>query len=725
MRKLLLSVLVLCHSSTVYSQPTGQAAPKPLTFIARIDNIEINKTAIDGDLKLIRADRFHFKTATPCDNNSLSGRPESFGLAPKAYVEKIQGLVADILDERYFYLTVDQCNAEGQGTPMLTNIELCTESLCGAEHMQTSPYLWLNDEQQITVKREATSVVPLPLVFDKEKQLWKVTGWYIASSEETEELMPAKQIAFEGYTHDEYFKTQKFASTFTSYYPSGNVHAIFNYNQQGHRDGKQQTYFDEPGKLATISNAKDGLLAGEAIIYHPNGAIETKSHYVDNKIVDGECLHYYDDGKLQEKHAYLNNQLEGPAYAYFPDGKLKIESSYKKGKLVGKNTFYFDTGKIRAIYNKNSQGEYDGINEEFDRNGNLTSKSTYENGKQLADQNWFENGNMRNETPYDREGRKHGIAKEWFQNGQLKKSTSYQQGILDGDSQEWSESGQPKSVEPYQGGKRNGEVKYWNEQGKLFFTAQYKDDKKHGPERSWSVKTGKMVEETPYIEGVINGLQHKFNDRTGRVMSSTPYVNNNIQGTEEAYDADGVERITCYRNSKLLTLLLNPVAVQSKADNGEAQAQYQLGEYYSGCGEHDTAIKWMEKSAAQNNVEANLFLAKSYDEGIGVNPDQKKYFAYLHQAAELGNAFAQVGVAFYSLSGEKGVTINLPEAFKWNVKAAEQGATIADYYLGWMYAKGDGVEKDLEKSKYHFTVAANAGIEGALEALKHLESESQ
>ncbi|HGM5492056.1 TPA: hypothetical protein ACKP1B_003732 [Serratia fonticola] len=722
MRKLLLSVLVACYSSTVYSQTANQAAPEPLTFIAKIDNIEINKTAIDGDLKLIRADRFHFKTTTPCDNDALSGRPESFGLAPKAYLEKIQGLVADILDERYFYLTVDQCNAEGQGTPMLTNIERCTESLCGAKYMQTSSAIWLNDEQQITAKRQATSVVSLPLVFDKEKQLWKITGWYIASSEETEELMPAKQIAFEGYTDDEHFKTQKFASTFTSYYASGNVQAIFNYNQQGLRDGKQQTYFDEPGKLATISSTKNGLLSGESIFYHPNGAIEAKIHYVDNKFVDGEHLYYYDDGKLQAKYAYLNNQLEGPAYVYFPNGKLKSESIYKKGKLIGKNTVYFDTGKVRAISNKNDQGQYEGANEEFDGNGNLTSKSTYENGKQLSSQNWFENGNKRSEIPYDREGRKHGIAKEWFQNGQLSKSTSYKHGVLDGDSQEWNENGQPNAFEPYKEGKRHGEVKYWNELGKLKYTTQYKNDKKHGPDRRWSVQTGKMVEEISYVEGINNGLQKTFNDRTGRVLDATPYVNGIIHGTKETYDADGVSAIECYREGQSLATLNNPGEVKSKAAKEDAQAQRQLGEYYSGCGEYGTAMKLLEKSAAQNNAEANIFLAKSYGEGIGVNQDQQKYFTYMHKAAELGSGYAQAIVAFLHLTGQNGVTINFPEAYKWNMKAAKQGIPEAHYYLGWMYANGDGVEKDVEKSKHHFTVAASAGIEDALEALKQLTS---
>lgn len=56
---------------------------------------------------------------------------------------------------------------------MLTGIELCTEALCGAEYMKRSSDLWLDDELQPTVKRQATTVVHMPLPYDKEKNYGK------------------------------------------------------------------------------------------------------------------------------------------------------------------------------------------------------------------------------------------------------------------------------------------------------------------------------------------------------------------------------------------------------------------------------------------------------------------------------------------------------------------------------------------------------------------------
>ncbi|WP_038899880.1 hypothetical protein, partial [Yersinia pestis] len=78
-------------------------------------------------------------------------------------------------------------------------------------------------------------------------------------------------------------------------------------------------------KLAETLVFKNGLVNGEYIIYHENGAIESKRHFIDSKIADGECPHYYDNGKIKENHSYLNNKLEGKYFEYFPDGKIKDE----------------------------------------------------------------------------------------------------------------------------------------------------------------------------------------------------------------------------------------------------------------------------------------------------------------------------------------------------------------------------------------------------------------
>lgn len=415
MKKTFITIIVSLYCANICAKQSPSTESKPVSFISKIVNIDFNKTAISSDLKLLLADRYYFKDKTPCNTNTLSARAESMGLTTEEYINKIRSLRPAILDDRYFYLTVDQCDAGG--TPMLTGIELCTEALCGAEYMKRSSDLWLDDELQPTVKRQATTIVHMPLPYDKEKKLWKVTGWYLESSEETGEVMQSKQIAFEGYTNEENFANRQRVSVFKSFYESGNLKSIYHYNAQNKRDGKAETYFDEKDKIAETLTFKDGQPEGEYIVYHENGAVESKRYFAQGKIKDGECPHFYDNGVLKQKHSYLNQKLEGPAFEYFPDGKIKGKYSYSKGTIVGTSTEYYSTGKIRGVYHRNNQGENDGTFEQYSEEGKLLSKATYKNGKQLSAQSWYGNGHPKEESSFDSEGRKHGAVKEWFSNG--------------------------------------------------------------------------------------------------------------------------------------------------------------------------------------------------------------------------------------------------------------------------------------------------------------------
>ncbi len=53
-----------------------------------------------------------------------------------------------------------------------------------------------------------------------------------------------------------------------------------------------------------------------------------------------------------------------------------------------------------------------------------------------------------------------------------------------------------------------------------------------------------------------------------------------------------------------------------------------------------------------------------------------------------------------------GITQNYKEAVKWYTKAAEQGASEAQYNLGAMYAKGQGVPQNYEEAYIWLSLAA-------------------
>lgn len=127
MYKSLFTIIILLYSASSYAKSESPPA-STITFIAQIDHVELNKTALSHDMKLVLADRFYFKTSNPCETNSISARPESMDITDKAYADKLKKLETPFLDDRYFFMTINQC--DGNGTPMLTDIKVCTTELC-------------------------------------------------------------------------------------------------------------------------------------------------------------------------------------------------------------------------------------------------------------------------------------------------------------------------------------------------------------------------------------------------------------------------------------------------------------------------------------------------------------------------------------------------------------------------------------------------------------------
>ena len=115
----------------------------------------------------------------------------------------------------------------------------------------------------------------------------------------------------------------------------------------------------------------------------------------------------------------------------------------------------------------------------------------------------------------------------------------------------------------------------------------------------------------------------------------------------------------------------------------------------------------LEKSEQLFNKGIELFDEKNYTESI-------KYFK---KAADQGNADAQYELGYMYSRGE-GVTLSDSEAVRWYKLAADQGDAMALYELGFMYENGYGVtQSDTEAIKY-YKLAAD---QGDLEAKKALD----
>jgi len=82
-----------------------------------------------------------------------------------------------------------------------------------------------------------------------------------------------------------------------------------------------------------------------------------------------------------------------------------------------------------------------------------------------------------------------------------------------------------------------------------------------------------------------------------------------------------------------------------------------------------------------------------------------------------GNPTALAILGLRALDGTNGAQVNLPDAVKFLSQAAEKGQAVAQYRLGTLYERGQGVPVDSAKAMHWYEMAANQGNRKAMHNL--------
>ena len=150
---------------------------------------------------------------------------------------------------------------------------------------------------------------------------------------------------------------------------------------------------------------------------------------------------------------------------------------------------------------------------------------------------------------------------------------------------------------------------------------------------------------------------------------------------------------------------------QKAAEQGYADAQYMLGfMYHHGQGvpqDYQKAVKWFKKVADQGVAAAQNNLGLMYKNGLGVEKDYQKAVKWFKKAADQNLALAQFNLGF--MYRHEDILQDYQKAVKWYQKAADQGLAAAQYSLGFMYEKGQGVPQDYQKAVKWYQKAADQG----------------
>lgn len=155
------------------------------------------------------------------------------------------------------------------------------------------------------------------------------------------------------------------------------------------------------------------------------------------------------------------------------------------------------------------------------------------------------------------------------------------------------------------------------------------------------------------------------------------------------------------------------VTLRHRAEKGDAQAQFQLGDmYYNGeevPQDYTMAATWYRRAAEQGNTAAQFQLGNMYRVGLGMLQSMTEATQWLNRAAEQGDVAAQALLA--KLANQiPSISPDFLKAVKSLHCAAEQGEAGAQFLLGIMYETGNGVARD--------PVAAFAWNEQALKRFK-------
>jgi localization factor PodJL len=134
------------------------------------------------------------------------------------------------------------------------------------------------------------------------------------------------------------------------------------------------------------------------------------------------------------------------------------------------------------------------------------------------------------------------------------------------------------------------------------------------------------------------------------------------------------------------------------------------------------ALAKMKGIAEGGYAPAQMFLAHLYETGqagVTVNLGEARRWAL--RAAEGGDPTAMHNVALYYFRGEGGPA-DTAAAARWFKDAAEHGVVDSQYNLGLLYQSGSGVPRDLAQAYKWFTIAANSGDAGSRAAAMDVEN---
>ncbi len=105
------------------------------------------------------------------------------------------------------------------------------------------------------------------------------------------------------------------------------------------------------------------------------------------------------------------------------------------------------------------------------------------------------------------------------------------------------------------------------------------------------------------------------------------------------------------------------------------------------------AYKEFLASAEEGHADSQFNVALMYEQGIGVEKDEKKAVEWYGKSAAQGNSAAQFNLGVMYENG-RGTEVDFAKANEWYRKASVQGDALAIGNLGMLYIRAEGVKEN-------------------------------
>ncbi|MBX9789198.1 MAG: hypothetical protein K2Y37_09815 [Pirellulales bacterium] len=190
----------------------------------------------------------------------------------------------------------------------------------------------------------------------------------------------------------------------------------------------------------------------------------------------GRSIWYYTNGRKLRECTYVHGELDGDVHEWEADGKLALKQTYQLGRRVGRKTDRHSPKLVK------SEGEYlfarDLVTSDYDWwRGVASIEVKGKDGKDVrhgAYASWHKNGQKLMEGRYE-EGQPVGAFTWWHPNGQQSVAGTYEHGRPVGEWTWWHANGQKSIAGSFVDGGETGRWMWWQEDGRLGNVAEYSE----------------------------------------------------------------------------------------------------------------------------------------------------------------------------------------------------------------------------------------------------------